>query len=80
MTNDVVAESKLPSTPVATTLYVLGESDGTVKVQVKAPEPEVICPLQVWVDGVAPLNVNELMRVLGVNPEPLTLREPPIGP
>jgi hypothetical protein len=67
----VEAVSVPPSVPVATTVYAFGVSDGTVKVQVKAPELDVVSPVQVWVVGVAPLNVKVVIFVLGENPDPV---------
>ena len=36
--------------------------------------------MQVWVAGVTPLNVNELITLPGVNPLPLTVTVMPAGP
>ena len=63
---EVEAVSEPPSLPVATIVYAPAESDGTVNVQLKVPVPEVVCEVQVWVAGVAPLKVNVEMASLGV--------------
>lgn len=51
-----------------------------MKLQEKAPEPEVVADVQVWVEIVPPEKVIVAMWVFMENPEPLTLTETPAGP
>jgi len=74
------AVSEPPSLPVATTVYAPAASDGTVKVQLKVPVADVVCEVQVWVPGVAPLNVKVVIAVLTEKPVPETLTVMPFGP
>ena len=53
---------------------------GTVNVHVKPPTAEVVTEVQVWVAGVAPLNVIVPIVVRTENPEPVTVTEVPTAP
>jgi hypothetical protein len=53
---------------------------GTVNVHVKPPTAEVVTDVQVWVAGVAPLNVIVPIVVRTENPEPVTVTEVPTAP
>jgi len=64
--NVAEAVSDPPSLPVATTVYPPATRVGTVKVQVNVPVAEVVCEVQVWVPGVAPLNVKVEIALFGV--------------
>lgn len=73
-----VVEAESPVTvptslPDAVTVFAPLDEDGTVKVHVKAPVAEVVCEVQVCVDGVAPLKVNVLIGMLVENPLPVTV-------
>ena len=76
--NDAVALSKLPSAPVAFTMYVGG--DGVpliVTVQLNLPDESVVAP-QTPID--APPLVASVIASLGENPVPDTRTETPLGP
>ena len=53
---------------------------GTVNVHVKPPTAEVVTEVQVWVAGVAPLNVIVPIVVRTENPVPVTVTVVPTGP
>ena len=53
---------------------------GTVNVHVKVPVEEVVTEVQVWVVGVAPLNLIVPIAVDTENPEPVTVTGVPTGP
>ena len=74
------AVSGLPSLPVATTVYGPAASDGTVKVQEKAPAADVVWEVHVCVPGVTALKVKVLIAVVGVYPDPVTVIVIPFGP
>ena len=80
MVNVVDAVSGLPSLPVAITVYPPAASDGTVNVHEKAPAADVVCEVQVWVPGVAPLKVKVLIAVETEKPVPETVTVMPFGP
>jgi hypothetical protein len=80
MVNVAEAVSGPPSLPVATAGYAPVASEGTLKVQLNVPVPEVVLVVHVCVPGVAPPNVKVVMAVFGVNPEPETLTTIPLGP
>ena len=69
-----------PSLPAATTGYTPTAIDGTVKVQENAPDALVVWEVQVCMSGVVWLNVNVLMVVFGVYPDPVTITDIPLGP
>jgi peptidyl-tRNA hydrolase len=76
-----VSAGTLPtSLPDRTTVYAPGAIDGTVNVHVKVPVEEVVTEVQVWVAGVAPLNVIVPIVVRTENPEPVTVTEVPKRP
>ncbi len=76
-----VSAGTLPtSLPDRTTAYAPTATDGTVNVHVKVPVAEVVWDVQVWVAGVAPLNVIVPIVVRTENPEPVTLTDMPKRP
>jgi hypothetical protein len=80
MVKVAVAVSDPPSLPVATALWLPAASTGTMKVHENVPVADVVWLVQVWVPGVAPLNLNEVIPVLTENPVPLTVTVIPVGP
>jgi len=78
---DAVSRGTVPmSLPDRTTAYVPAAIEGTVNVHVKVPVEEVVTEVQVWVVGVAPLNLIVPIAVDTENPEPVTVTGVPIGP
>ena len=76
----VSAGTEPTSLPEAMTVLAPAVDDGTVKVQVKVPVEDVVVVVQVWVPGVAPLNVNVAKVVLTEKPDPAAVTVIPMGP
>ena len=68
------------SLPETVTALDPSASVGTVNVHVKVPVEEVVTEVQVWVVGVAPLNLIVPIAVDTENPEPVTVTGVPTGP
>jgi len=76
--NDAIALSKLPSDPVAVTVYAVADAVPTiVTVQLNVPVPETVAPQLVIV---APELIVVVMVTPGVNPVPETVTATPLGP
>ena len=76
--NGAVALSKLPSDPVALTVYAVGDAAPLiVTVQPKLPNDVTVAP---HVPIVAPLLIASVIVTPGVNPVPETTAETPLGP
>ena len=82
--NGAVALSKLPSDPVAVTVYAVDEAVPVI-VTVQLNVPVLLVSPQLVGDNVGPPeidNVTEIVAVeeVGVNPLPLTVTDVPLGP
>ena len=81
--NEAVALSKLPSDPVAVTVYAAGVLDVIATVQLNVPV--LLVSPQLVVDSVPPLEIDSVTEIVvppavGVNPVPLTVTVVPLGP
>jgi hypothetical protein len=73
-----VALSKLPSEPVAVTVYGVPDAVPVIVTeQLNVPVAETVAPQLVTV---APVAIEVVMVAPGVNPVPLTVDEAPLGP
>ena len=82
--NEAVARSKLPSDPVAVTVYAVDEAVPVI-VTVQRIVPVLLVSPQLVVENVSPdsgVSVIEIVAVeeVGVNPVPLTVTDVPLGP
>jgi hypothetical protein len=76
--NDAVALSKLPSDPVAVTVYAVADTAPViVTAQLNVPVPETVTPQLVIV---APELIVVRIVTPGVNPLPVTVTDVPLGP
>jgi hypothetical protein len=82
--NEAAPLSKLPSDPVAVTVYAVDEAVPVI-VTVQLIVPVLLVSPQLVVDNVAPLEIDSVTEIVaveevGVNPVPATVTNVPLGP